>query len=675
MTDIEIAKKQIAELRERLSYHSYRYYALDSPEISDAEYDQLMVELRKIEEQYPELITPESPTQRVGAAPLAEFGTVEHQVPLLSLANVFSDDELLAWHKRISNLVPDKAMDFVCELKMDGLAVALTYIGGKLTTGATRGDGFHGEDITQNLRTIKSIPLTVPKHAPGKFEVRGEVYLSKAGFEKLNRERAEEDLPLFANPRNAAAGSLRQLDPRVTAKRPLDIYIYALGYIDDPASKAPLTHWETMEYLKSLGFRINPLSAKAASIGEAAEYYKRWLDKRDKLEFEADGVVIKVNSLELQEALGAVGHDPRWAVAYKFPAIQATTKLLDIGINVGRTGSLNPYAILEPVYVGGVTIKRATLHNEEDIRRKDLRIGDTVIIQRAGEVIPEIVASVISKRTGDEKVFVMPDRCPACDSEVFKPEGEAIARCTNASCPAQIQRLLAHFVSRNAMDIDGIGEKIAEALIDKKLVEDAAGLYSLTKEQLLTMDGIEEKSASNLLAAINESKERPLGRLIFALGIRHVGAEIADILANYFGSIEVLSQATGEELTQIPAIGPKISESIVAFFQKDRNRSIIEGLKKAGVNLKERGDEQKDLRLKGQQFVLTGTLNSLTRSDAEERIKTLGGSIGSSVGKKTTYVVAGADPGSKIEKARKLGVKIISEDEFLKLIDKQSSRM
>ncbi len=668
MPNIEIAKKQIAELRERLSYHSYRYYALDSPEISDAEYDRMMVELRKIEEQYPELITPESPTQRVGAAPLAEFGTVEHPKPLLSLANVFSDDELLAWHKRISNLVPNRAMDFVCELKMDGLAVALTYVNGKLTRGATRGDGFHGEDITQNLRTIKSIPLTVPKHAPRKFEVRGEVYLSKAGFAKLNRERAEEDLPLFANPRNAAAGSLRQLDPRVTAKRPLDIYIYALGYIDDASISAPATHWETMEYLKSLGFRISPYSAQAAGIGEAAQYYQRWLDKREKLEFEADGIVIKVNSLETQEALGAVGHDPRWAVAYKFPAMQATTKLLDIGINVGRTGSLNPYAILEPVSVGGVTIKRATLHNEDDIQRKDLRIGDTIIIQRAGEVIPEIVAPVVSKRTGNEKVFVMPDRCPACGSEVFKPEGEAIARCTNASCPAQLHRLLAHFVSRNAMDIDGIGEKIAEALIERGLVKDAADLYSLTKEQLLTMDGIEEKSATNLLTAIDESKERPLGRLIFALGIRHVGAEIADILANHFGSIDALSQATEDDLMQIPAIGPKIAESIVAFFQKDRNRSIIERLEQAGVTLKESEDKQKDLRLKGLQFVLTGTLESLTRNEAETRIKTLGGSIGSSVSKKTTCVVAGTDPGSKLEKARKLGIKIIDEDEFLKLI-------
>ena len=668
MLDIEIAKKQIAELRERLSYHSYRYYALDSPEISDAEYDRMMVELRRLEEQHPELITPESPTQRVGAAPLAEFDVVEHTKPLLSLANVFSDDELLAWHKRISNLVPNQAMDFVCELKMDGLAVALTYIDGKLTTGATRGDGFRGEDITQNLRTIKSIPLTVPRHVPKKFEVRGEVYLSKAGFAKLNRERAEEDLPLFANPRNAAAGSLRQLDPRITAKRPLDIYIYALGYIDDAGHKAPSTHWETMEYLKSLGFRINPLSAKAASIDEAAKYYKRWLDKREKLEFEADGVVIKVNSLETQETLGAVGHDPRWAVAYKFPSIQATTRLLDIGINVGRTGSLNPYAILEPVSVGGVTIKRATLHNEEDIRRKDLRIGDTVIIQRAGEVIPEIVAPVLSKRTGNEKVFVMPDRCPVCNSEVFKPDGEAIARCTNASCPAQLHRLLAHFVSRNAMDIDGIGEKIAGALIENGLVKDAADLYSLTKEQLLTMDGIEEKSAGNLLAAISESKERPLSRLIFALGIRHVGAEIADILANHFGNIDALSQATGEELTQIPAIGPKIAESIVAFFRKDKNRSIIERLEQAGVALKERRGEQKDLPLKDQQFVLTGTLASLTRNEAETRIKALGGSIGSSVSKKTTYVVAGTDPGSKIEKAQKLGIKIIDEGEFLKLI-------
>ena len=668
MPDIEIAKKRVAELRERLSYHAYRYYALDSPEISDAEYDRIMVELREIEQQYPELITPDSPSQRVGAAPLAGFETVEHPRPLLSLANVFSDDELLAWHKRISNLVPNRTMDFACEIKMDGLAVALTYVDGKLIRGATRGDGFRGEDITQNLRTIKSIPLAVPDNAPRKFEVRGEVYLSKKGFEKLNRERAEEDMPLFANPRNAAAGSLRQLDPRVTARRPLDIYIYALGYIDDTSVKTPATHWEAMEYLKSLGFRISPYSAKIADISEAARYYQRWLDWREKLGFEADGVVIKVNSLALQESLGAVGHDPRWAVAYKFPAIQATTKLLDIGINVGRTGSLNPYAILEPVSVGGVTIKRATLHNEEDIRRKGLRIGDTVIVQRAGEVIPEIVAPVPSKRTGGEKEFVMPDRCPACGSEVYKSEDEAAARCTNASCPAQLHRLLEHFVSRNAMDIDGIGEKIAKALIDKKLVHNAADLYSLTKEQLLTMDGVKEKSATNLLDAINESKERPLGRLVFALGIRHVGYEIADILANHFGSIDTLSQATDEDLTQIPGIGPKIAESIVAFFQNQDNRSIIEELKKAGVALKERAGEQKDLPLRGQQFVLTGTLASFTRSEAETHIKALGGSIGSSVSKKTTYVVAGADPGSKLEKARKLGVKIIDEEEFLELI-------
>ena len=668
MADIEIAKKKIAELRERLSYHSYRYYALDSPEISDAEYDRMMVELREIEDRYPELITPDSPTQRVGAAPLAGFETVEHKKPLLSLANVFSDEELLAWHKRISNLAPNQMMEFACELKMDGLAVALTYADGRFIRGATRGDGFRGEDITQNLRTIKSIPLSIPKDAPRKFEVRGEVYLSKKGFEKLNRERAAEELPLFANPRNAAAGSLRQLDPRVTAKRPLDIYIYSLGYIDDASVNVPATHWEMMEYLKSLGFRISPYSFKSADIKGASDYYHRWCDWREKLDFEADGVVIKVNSLALQESLGEVGHDPRWAVAYKFPAIQATTKLLDIGINVGRTGSLNPYAILEPVSVGGVTIKRATLHNEEDIRRKGLLIGDTVIIQRAGEVIPEIVAPVTSKRTGEEKEFVMPDRCPSCDSEVYKSEDEAIARCTNASCPAQLQRLLAHFVSRDAMDIEGIGEKMAVALIEKGLVKDAADLYSLTEEQLLTMEGIKEKSASNLLSAINESKERPLGRLIFALGIRHVGAEIADIVAGQFGSIDALSRTTEEDLTQIPGIGPKIAGSISAFFQNEANRSIIERLEQAGVAMRAQAVEQKDQPLKGQQFVLTGTLASLTRNDAEARIRALGGGVGSSVSKKTTYVVAGADPGSKLEKARKLGVKVIDEGEFLKLI-------
>ena len=672
MADIERAKKRVRELREQINYHNHRYYVLDSPEISDAEYDALMAELRRLEEEHPELITTESPTQRVGAAPVEAFGVVEHPMPLLSLSNVFSYDELLAWHKRISNLVPGQDMDFVCELKLDGLAVALTYTDGRLTTGATRGDGYHGEDITQNLRTIKSIPLTVPKDAPRKFEVRGEVYLSRSGFEKLNKERAEEGQPLFANPRNAAAGSVRQLDPRVTAKRPLDIYIYSLGYAEGEVvggREMPPTHWETMEYLKSLGFKISPYNAHVSDISDADKYHQRWEEERESLEFDADGVVIKVDSFELQRVLGTVGHDPRWATAYKFPAIQVTTRLLDIGINVGRTGSLNPYAILEPVSVGGVTIKRAALHNEEDIRRKDIRIGDTVVVQRAGEVIPEVVAPVVSKRTGKERLFVMPARCPVCGGELVKPEGEVMTRCTNASCPAQLYELLTHFVSRSAMDIDGVGEKLAAALLEKGLVKNVADLYSLHTQDLMNLERMGEKSVQNVLDAIEWSKQRPLSRVIFAIGIRHVGAETAELLASHFGSMDRLASASEEELLAVPTIGPKIAESILAFFRQEANRHIIDELRKAGVRLEEEAVELRERPLLGQEFVITGRLETFPRSEVEARIKELGGSVGSSVTRKTTHLVVGAEPGSKLEKARALGTKVLREEELLRLLE------
>jgi DNA ligase (NAD+) len=678
VADIERAGKRIAELREQINYHNHRYHVLDSPEVSDAEYDALMAELRGLEEEHPELITPDSPTQRVGAAPLEAFGVVEHHVPLLSLANVFSSEELLAWHRRISNLVPGREMDFVCELKMDGLAVALTYTDGHLITGATRGDGYRGEDITQNLRTIKSIPLTVPKDAPRKFEVRGEVYLSRSGFEKLNKERVDEGQPLFANPRNAAAGSLRQLDSRVTAKRPLDIYIYGLGYAEEEgggiaANRAmPPTHWDTMEYLKSLGFKISPHNAYVPDIGHAEKYCQRWVEERENLEFETDGIVIKVNSLELQRVLGTVGHDPRWAVAYKFPAIQATTRLLDIGINVGRTGRLNPYAILEPVYVGGVTIKRAALHNEEDIRRKDIRIGDTVVVQRAGDVIPEVVAPVVSKRNGEERLFEIPALCPSCKSEVVKPEGEVMTYCTNASCPAQIYRLLAHFVSRGAMDIDGVGGKLVAALLEAGLVKDVADLYSLREQDLINLERMGEKSVHNVLDAIEKSKERPLARVIFALGIRHVGAETAELLASHYGSMDRLASASEEDLLEVPTIGPKIAESIADFFHKKENRDIIDKLRRAGVRLEEEAKGQKERPLLGQEFVLTGRLEAFPRIEAETRIKELGGSVGSSITGKTTHLVVGIDPGSKLEKARALGTRILNEEEFRRLLEEAS---
>jgi len=678
MANQEKIKEQIENLRAEINRHNYRYYVLDSPEISDAEYDGIIRELQRLETEYPQFLTPDSPTQRVGAAPIEAFGVVEHPLPLLSLGNVFSREELLNWYTRISKLAAGEQFNLVCEHKIDGLAVALTYVDGKLTTGATRGDGFRGENITQNLRTVRSIPLSVPKEAPPRFEVRGEVFLPKAGFHKLNQERAAEGQPLFANPRNAAAGSVRQLDPRITAKRPLDIFIYALGWAEGKTT--PPTHWETMSYLKSLGFKINPNNRLFTSIKEVADFYDRWVSRRDKLPYEADGIVVKVDRLDLQEQLGNIGHEPRWAIAYKFPAIQGTTRLKKIEINVGRTGTLNPYAVLEPVLVGGVTIKSAALHNEDDIRRKDIREGDWVIIQRAGEVIPEVVGPIKSKRTGQEKEFDLLEKlydskkgrpvCPVCGAEVVKPADEVMYYCSNAACPAQLQQRLEHFASRGAMDIRGIGESQSAMLLREKLVKDVADLYYLKekREQLLKLERMGGKSITNILDAIERSKETPLPRLIFALGIRHVGIETAEILAREFGSIDSLANASKEELTSIPAIGPKIADSILAFFSQEENRNIIERLRKAGVKLETGVAKQKELPLTGMEFVLTGRMENLSRQEAEAKIKNLGGTTKSDVTRKTTYLVVGADPGSKLTRARELGIKQLTEEEFTLLL-------
>ena len=672
-------KERIEQLRASINHNNYRYYVLDSPEISDAEYDELMRELKKLEEDYPQFLTPDSPTQRVGAAPAEAFEVVEHSYPLLSLGNVFSDAELLAWYNRTSKLVGGKQFALACEHKIDGLAVALTYVNGQLTTGATRGDGFRGENITRNLKTIRSIPLSVSKEAPPRFEVRGEVFLPKAGFNKLNQERAKEGLSLFANPRNAAAGSVRQLDSRITAKRPLDIYIYALGYAEGKAT--PPTHWETLEYLKSLGFKINPNNALVASIKQVEEYHQVWAEKRESLQYEADGIVAKVDSLDLQSKLGNIGHEPRWAIAYKFPAVQGTTVLKEIKISVGRTGTLNPYAVLRPISVGGVTIKQAALHNEDDIRRKDIREGDTVIIQRAGEVIPEIIGPTpASKGNGSRgkefsllgKIYDREKKrpaCPACGAEVFKPEGEVMYYCSNAACPAQVQERLEHFASRGGMDIRGIGESQSAMLLRKGLVKDAADLYYLKKEQLASLERMGEKSADNIIKAINNSKQRSLARLIFALGIRHIGEEMAEILAGGFHSIDKLANASRDDLMLIPAIGPKIADSVIAFFRLPENKDFIERLRNAGVRLEEKAAGIKELPLAGQEFVITGTLKSSTRSEVEEKIRALGGLTGSSVTKKTTYLVVGADPGSKLDRARELGTRQLTEEDFLKLLE------
>ena len=666
MKDLANAKERIDRLRAEINRHNYRYYVLDSPEVSDAEYDGLMRELKQLEEEYPHLLTPDSPTQRVGAAPVEAFGVVEHPLPLLSLGNVFSEEELLAWYARTSRLVEGKRFDFVGEHKIDGLAVALTYVNGQLATGATRGDGFRGENITQNLRTIRSIPLSVSKEAPARFEVRGEVFLPKAGFNRLNQERAGEGQPLFANPRNAAAGSVRQLDPRITAARPLDIYIYMLG--DAGGRATPSTHWETMEYLRSLGFKINPNNTRLAGIDEVEEFHHNWVEKRESLPYEADGIVVKLNSLDLHERLGDVGREPRWAIAYKFPAVQGTTRLFDIGISVGRTGTLNPCAILEPVLVGGVTIKQAALHNEDDIRRKDIRIGDTVIIQRAGEVIPQVVGPVVSKRTGQEKEFTMPLHCPVCGAKVTRPEGEVMSYCTNAACPAQVQQRIEHFVSRAGMDIRGIGESLSATLYDTGLVKNVADLYDLTSEQLLTMERMAEKSAANIINSISNSKNRPLSRVIFALGILHVGEETAELLAGHFGSIDKLASAPREELMSIPSVGPKLADSITAFFGQAENKKIIRRLRKAGVRLEEAVIPEK-LPLSGQEFVFTGRLETLSRPQAETKVKSLGGSSGSSVTRKTTCLVVGADPGSKLARAQTLGTRQLTEEEFIRLLE------
>ncbi len=669
MENIDKVRRQVLDLRSQINHHSYRYYVLDSPEISDAEYDELMQQLRELEAEYPVLITADSPTQRIGAPPLEAFGVVEHPQPLLSLANAFSYDHLEAWHKRAANLLGTSDFNLVCEPKIDGLAVALTYVDGWLVSGATRGDGYHGENVTQNLRTVRSIPLSLSKEAPSRFEVRGEVYFPKNSFKQLNDERAREGLALFANPRNAAAGSIRQLDSAVTAKRPLDIFIYGLGPLEGKA--APDTHWEIMQWLKSLGFKTNPDIVLCNTIEKTERCYQNWVKARDEWGYEADGMVVKVNSIGFQQELGNIAREPRWAIAYKFPAIQEVTRLLDIKVNVGRTGRLNPYAILEPVRVGGVVISRAALHNEEDIHRKDIRIRDWVTIQRAGEVIPEIVSPMISRRTGEEKTFLMPSYCPVCGAEVIKPEGEAMHRCTNAACPSQALERIKHFVRRGAMDIDGAGDKLCQALFEAGLIKDIADLYYLSRDQLLKLEKMADKSVANLLSSIEKSKSRPLARVIFALSIFHVGEEYAELLANNFDSVDDLANASRESLLAISSVGPKIADSIIAFFRQRGNKHIIEKLRLAKVNLvKEKSGtaDAEELPFANLEFVLTGKLEILARSEAEMKIRALGGKAVSNVTRNTSFVVVGADPGAKLTKARRLGINTLGEAEFLELL-------
>jgi len=665
-------RERVQRLRKEIEYHNYRYYVLNDPVISDPEYDALMRELEELERQYPELITPNSPTQRVGAPPLEEFGTVEHTIPMLSLANAFNEEEVLEFDRRVKRFLgTDQDVEYTAEPKMDGVAVEVVYERGELVVGSTRGDGYRGEDITQNIRTIRTIPLFLMEDkepVPERLAVRGEVYMEIEDFKRLNREREERGEAPFANPRNAAAGSLRQLDPSITARRPLNIFFYGIGEV---VGREFESQWEVLQTLPKWGLRVNPLVELCPDIQRAVQYYRRILDLKDELPYEMDGVVLKVNSFEVQRRLGEVSRSPRWAVAFKFPAEEATTRVLDIVVQVGRTGVLTPVALLEPVQVGGVEVKRATLHNMDEIERKDVRVGDTVLVHRAGEVIPEIIKVMKEKRTGKERKFQMPDRCPVCGSQVVRFPGEVAYRCIGISCPAQLKGRIRHFASRRAMDIDGLGEKLIDQLVEKGLVKDLADIYYLRKEQLVDLERMAEKSAQNLLDAIEKSKDTTLARFLYALGIRHVGEHLAQVLAEHLGSLERFFTVDRDELLQIPEVGPEVAESVVRFFKDEGNRRVIEKMLRAGVRVEEPTEAAEVARpLEGKVFVFTGALEGITREDAKRLVEQLGGRTASSVSRRVDYVVVGKDAGSKYDRARELGLTIIDEEEFKRLVGK-----
>lgn len=665
--------EELERLRELIRHHNYRYHVLDAPEIPDGEYDSLFNRLKTLEAEHPELVTPDSPTQRVGGEPTERFEKVRHPRPILSLANVFSEEELRAWEERnLKLLPPGTKLDYVVEPKIDGLTVVLTYVNGVFTQGATRGDGETGEDITANLRTARQVPLRIPasgkERPPARLVVRGEAYMALADFEAFNRRQEERGDKTFANPRNAAAGSLRQLDPGITAERPLKLYTYA---IVDSQGADIARQWDLLEYLQRLGFPVADGCEFCASLDAVMDMYRMWESERDTLGYEIDGVVIKINDLDVQAELGFVGKDPRGAVAFKFAARQATTKLLDVGVNVGRTGTLNPYAILQPVRLGGVTIKQATLHNYDDIARRDIRIGDTVLIQRAGDVIPQVVGPVESLRDGSEKPIAPPTQCPVCGEAVHRAEDEVAYYCANASCPAQLVRQVEHFASRGTMDIVGFGSRMAEEFVQKGLLGDVADLYYLTKEQILTMEGFADKSADNLIASIEASKTRPLARLVSALGIRHVGSIVAGILAEHFSSMDALMAATEDDLQQIPGLGPYTAAAIAEYFASPSNRTVIEKLRRAGVRMAEtRSAPAGPQPFAGKTFVVTGTLPTLSREAAEEFIRARGGKATGSVSAKTDYLVVGASPGgTKYNKAVELGIPMIDEAALRKLAE------
>jgi DNA ligase (NAD+) len=651
----------IVDLRKKIHYHNYRYYVLDDPEISDAEYDRLFQELETLESKYPELITPDSPTQRIGAKPVAEFRTYEHSIPMLSLNSVNTEEPVRDFDERVRRMLDEEEIEYVVEPKIDGLAMELVYEHGVFIVGSTRGDGKTGENITQNLRTIKTLPLRILSETEPLLEVRGEVFMPVSKFKELNDVLGAKGEKMFANPRNAAAGSVRQLDPRVTASRPLDFFAYGIGRTE---GKAFSTQWDVLMYLRKIGFKVSPLIRRFKEFKDVIKYHDEVKEKRDELDYEIDGIVVKVNRIEQQDRLGLISRSPRWAVAYKFPAREEFTTVNDIVVQVGRTGALTPVAILAPVQIGGVTVSRATLHNEDELRRKDIRIGDTVVVERAGDVIPEVVSVIKSKRTGAEKEFRMPDRCPICGADVLK-EGP-IVRCIGVSCSAQLKERIKHFASLRAMNIDGLGEKVIEQLCDRKVVSDAADLFFLTKRDLLKLDRMGDKSAQNILNALEKSKHTSLSRLVYALGIRHVGAHTASLLADNFSDTVALRNARYDDLVRIPEIGPEVAKSIILFFEQGGTKDLLGKLERAGVWY-EKKKAAAEAKLEGQTFVFTGRI-SMPREEAKSIVERLGGKVVSSVSKKTDYVVAGEEAGSKLEKAEKLGVRIIDEAEFMEMI-------
>ena len=660
----EQIKTRIDELRETLSRYGYEYYVLDTPTVSDFEYDSLMRELIELEDANPEFNSPDSPTQRVGGEILEGFQQVTHQVQMQSLADVFSKEELFEFDTRVSGSLGNEPYEYVAEMKIDGLSVSLEYVDGVFTRGSTRGDGFVGEDITHNLKTIQSIPLRLKESVPF-LEVRGEVYMPQKSFIKLNEQREVSGESLFANPRNAAAGSLRQLDSKIAAERKLDIYIFNIQQVE---GKELLTHTDSLNWLKEIGFKVVPGTKPLKTIADAFEEIMRIGESRGDLTFDIDGAVVKINDFSQREALGSTSKTPKWAVAYKFPAERQQTKLLDIALQVGRTGVVTPNAVLEPVRIAGSTVSRATLHNIDNIRAKDIRIGDTVIIEKAGDIIPAVVKVVTEKRNGAETPYEMPENCPVCQGLLTREEGEAAVRCTNSNCPAQQMRSIIHFVSKSAMDIDGLGASIIEQLLDEKLISDCADLYTLKYEDIVNLERFADKSAQNLINSINASKERGLDRLLFGLGIRMIGSRAAQILAGRYGNIDALMEATVEELSEISEIGEKMSVSLVEYFSQEKTKALIERFKEYGVKTDYVSTKTAD-NLEGKTFVLTGTLPTLKRNEAKAMIENHGGKVSGSVSKNTDFVVAGEEAGSKLEKAQALGITIIDEEELLKILE------